>query len=423
MKRKLKNLLINLSLLGSSLIMAGGLGEMFLRVLAPPPFERHHQSLFVEYDPTLGWRKIPGKTAKHVTSEYEITESINSKGLRGPEYPYAKDSSEYRVLVLGDSFVEGYTVEFDELFTEVLRRRLNDSGQKRYTVVNAGTGGYSTDQELLYFEQDGYKYHPDLTILMFYANDVLYNNRDRAWRGYKPVFVVRDKDLVLTNIPVPPPDTTVAEADTVYYGSLSQRVRGWLNDHSRLYATTRNVLLNNYNLHKLAVKLGFAKKLDESEASERVPDELLVWQKDYSPEVKEAWRVTEAVIGRLKQRVEAAGSELMVFYVPISAAIDRSEWEATVARYFLIEDQWSIDQVCMELESICARNDIDFVDPTSRFRREAETLEEQNQRLYFKRDRHWTATGHRLAADIMAEHVKRRHAPEPPPYEPDLYSM
>lgn len=38
---------------------------------------------------------------------------MNSKGIRGPEYPYEKPPEEFRILFLGDSYAEGYAVEFE----------------------------------------------------------------------------------------------------------------------------------------------------------------------------------------------------------------------------------------------------------------------------------------------------------------------
>jgi hypothetical protein len=166
MPRRFQTPVLNLSLLVSSLLLSLLLGEALIRAFYGAPAEQlgHHQ-LFMEYDPLLGWRKIPHVTGRHVTSEYAISERMNSKGIRGPEYPYQKNRGEYRVLILGDSFAEGYTVEFSELFSEVLKNDLNHKkSAHHYEVINMGVGGYSTDQELLLLQTEGKKYAPDLTI-------------------------------------------------------------------------------------------------------------------------------------------------------------------------------------------------------------------------------------------------------------------
>lgn len=100
----------------------------------------------------LGWRKIPGADKRYMTGEYDIHERINANGLRGAMLDYQKPADTYRILALGDSSTEGYTVEEAETYTEVLRRRFESgSSWPAVEVVNGGTGGYSTDQELLFF--------------------------------------------------------------------------------------------------------------------------------------------------------------------------------------------------------------------------------------------------------------------------------
>ena len=167
MRSRYRRIFANSILLFLSLIFSLAVAELFARAF----FEERqsaHQELLIEYDPYLGWRKIPNTIGTFATDEYQTTEKINSKGIRGPEYGYTKHPNEFRILVLGDSFAEGYTVDFQDLFSEVLKRQLNDRQDRYFEVTNTGTAGYSTDQELILFQREGRKYNPDLTIILFY---------------------------------------------------------------------------------------------------------------------------------------------------------------------------------------------------------------------------------------------------------------
>src|SRR5262245_40825317 len=64
-----------------------------------------------QFDKDLGWVKEPDTTTRKKTSEFDIKFAINSKGLRDDEIPYEKPAGEYRILVCGDSFTLGYTVD------------------------------------------------------------------------------------------------------------------------------------------------------------------------------------------------------------------------------------------------------------------------------------------------------------------------
>ena len=165
----------------------------------------HH--FFCEYDPLLGWRHKKNIQARFVTKEYDTLLSFNSKGLRGPEIAYDKGNDIYRILILGDSFAESYTVNLEDSFPEVLEKNLAGRiKHKIVQVINTGVGGYSTDQEFIYMKGEGQKFHPDLTILMFCENDVYFNAQPSYYgRGFKPYFKLENGDLVLKNNPVPKP--------------------------------------------------------------------------------------------------------------------------------------------------------------------------------------------------------------------------
>src|SRR6185503_75564 len=172
----------------------------------------NRRAFAMRYDPVVGWSKAPHLTGVYAPGEKRI-EVLNSRGLRGREYPYEKPANEYRVLVLGDSFAEGRLVGFHDTTFEVLERRLREAGGgPRYEVIGAGTGGYSTDQAFLWFDEEGRRYSPDLVVLMFYENDVWYNAQPVSSRGNKPLFELRGDHLVLTRVPVPKPVAREADA-------------------------------------------------------------------------------------------------------------------------------------------------------------------------------------------------------------------
>jgi lysophospholipase L1-like esterase len=115
--------------------------------------------------------------------------------------------------VLGDSFAWGYGVEESERFSQLLEESLE------VEVINAGVSGYSTDQELLWYKDEGVKYETDLVVLAFTGNDVGDNDRQLVNNiYYKPRFVIQEGELVPIGYPVP---QTSPHGKLIY--SLSQR--------------------------------------------------------------------------------------------------------------------------------------------------------------------------------------------------------
>src|SRR6185369_2427975 len=145
-----KGLLGNLLLAGGAVLVTLLAAEPIVRFFRP--FDMNQRAFAMRYDPVLGWSKAPHLTGVYAPGE-ERVEVLNSRGLRGREYTYAKPANEYRVLVLGDSFAEGRLVAFQDTTFEVLERELRSTmgGDRRAEVISAGTGGYSTDQSLLFF--------------------------------------------------------------------------------------------------------------------------------------------------------------------------------------------------------------------------------------------------------------------------------
>jgi len=99
--------------------------------------------------------------------------STNSFGMRGPEYPTAKADNVYRIALLGDSFVFGWGVEQQKIFSQIMETALNKhlKGKLRVEVLNFGAPGYSTFQEVNRFQEIGLQFSPDAVLVYFIDND------------------------------------------------------------------------------------------------------------------------------------------------------------------------------------------------------------------------------------------------------------
>ena len=69
---------------------------------------------------------------------------------------------------------------------------------------------------------------------------------------------------------------------------------------------------------------------------------------------------------------------------------------------------WSPRHDATVLRSICDRRGLDCLIDIEGFRTEANRLEGSDQKLYFDRDAHWTAAGHKYAGEQIARHLATR---------------
>jgi hypothetical protein len=383
--------------------------EVSVRIIFREPSENNWvgaEKKYYEYDSLLGWRKIPNlSTTRSTAGKPPVSYRINSKGIRGPEYPYKKSDNEYRILMLGDSFAEGFMVEFDDLFSEVLKSRLNRMRMNnQLEIINSGTSGWSTDQELLYFQSEGRKYNPNLIILMFYENDIAYNNLPKDWgMYYKPLFKIKGGDLLLTNVPVPKPDIFV------YHGhleakekSIVKRIRKWFDTNSYLYKFIKERINNTYALKKL-VTVPHTK--ENTEDRDDLAMEYRTWEKKYNNEVRASWEITEAMIKKLQEDAAAIGSKLLVYYVPFEGSIYQEEWEKLKKKYGFSYRDWDVNMPGLVLEDICKKNNISFMNPTELMKMKAKEIASDRKRLYDPLDHHWTVEGNKFTGEILADHI------------------
>jgi lysophospholipase L1-like esterase len=98
----------------------------------------------------------------------DIVHTTNSWGCRGPE---PNMDAPIRVLVLGDSFMEGYMVGDDETPPEQLRQTLRAEAGKDVAVLNTGTLGYGPEH--YYYTLVSYleRFGPRFVVLGLYSND------------------------------------------------------------------------------------------------------------------------------------------------------------------------------------------------------------------------------------------------------------
>lgn len=124
------------------------------------------------FDPATGWSKVAYGTQHKRTGEFDIVLETNAFGLRDDVMTsQAKAPNSMRAVALGDSFTLGYTVDRADLFVDILERWWREE-DRRTDVINAGTEGWSTDQEVAWFLDQGFKFQPDLVLVFAYENDL-----------------------------------------------------------------------------------------------------------------------------------------------------------------------------------------------------------------------------------------------------------
>jgi hypothetical protein len=107
--------------------------------------------------------------------------TVNSHGLRDLPRSEEKPAGRHRILLLGDSVIEGINYVDDENTISRQLQSLYPDGQTE--VLNFGTSGYCTLAEVNLFREKGLAFQPDVVVLFFVWNDYQNFNPDHTVAG------------------------------------------------------------------------------------------------------------------------------------------------------------------------------------------------------------------------------------------------
>ncbi len=377
-----------LALLSCALFLLGL--EGVLRLLPPTKPTKNRLYLYSEFDPLLGWRKTPLAHARFELREYSVDMKINSRGLRGPERDYTAPAGVPRILTLGDSFTEGYSVALQDSLQSVLESSLGVRGC-RAEVINAGTAGYSTDQEYLFYSNEGRKYQPRVVVLFFYYNDILQNTEDHFYRRAKPLFEVVDGRLRLTNTPLPTPRPEPPTPDDPEPAPRGSRAFAFFEDRMRQGSPA------GYN--RLA-RVGFWPPLE----SKKTPRDLKVYRRKAEDETREAWERTTALLEALSREVTAQGARFLLVHIPQRFEVSDRDFARQAILFGWNERNTDRRAVINRLREIGKAAGFPVLDPT-------EALQSVDRGVfgdgYYVYDEHWNALGHGVAAREVERFLQR----------------
>ena len=317
------------------------LADLGVRLLLLPRVS--HNDIFVVHDPWLGWKLRPEWTLDRIIPRHDYVshETSNRLGFRGPVPPIDRPAGTRRIVVLGDSHTEGYTVSDGETWPEQMERALNGptaaadakSPRDPVEVVSFGVGGFGTDQEYLAWLHYARPFKPDLVLLQFCGNDPVDNVSGTIWRGRKPRFVRYGEQLVLEGVPVPDERLSFTQ-DT-------------LLSHSAI------ALLLQISMGKLEVGQKLAAVVDDPEA----------------------WELTRLILRALARSVEGDGARFALFH----SGPDEREVDARI-------------------RALCQSESIPFLDVDPAFGGDYKSFR-------VKGDPHWNVRGHAAVGKLLASLV------------------
>jgi hypothetical protein len=375
-----------------TILLVLGTLEASLRHFGPILPGNYTSGAYLERHPIYGFFHVPNYDGWQHSSEYFARVRFNQLGLRDPRDSYEKPPGTFRILLLGDSFMEAIQVEQHETTAARLEQRLRASRPGQHIeVINAGVAGWSTGIEGLYLEHEGYRFQPDLVLVSFFVGNDLHDNYyklqlagDDLDLAVKPYFGLDQSGNVVTRNPppAPPPPTGLLPA---------------LRACCKLWNVFETGVLNRFGDGHGNTPLWAAAPM---EAHTRA-----LYDVEPAGEWKEGWEITRQLFGRLKAHTDAMGVPLAVLVIPDSPQLDERGWRELIGSRRISSGRAELDAPNQHVAQIAQKYSLPVLDLLPILQQESGG---EPRRYYFQTDQHWNRDAHALAARELERFLSER---------------
>ncbi len=302
--------------------------------------------------------------------EFNVEVLNNRYGFHDIDRPPGRSLDGKRILVLGDSFVEGLQVGVDEIVGRRLESILEGSGRS-VEVFSFGVSGTGPVQQEKILEEVGWKLHPDLVIAcVLTANDVRNSSTELERRA--------------------------------------QAEYGFRLDRTGVYRLSRF-----YGLRWPGYLLWRADRLlaDWRHRGRPPLDSLVYLRRPAGTTWEDAWSSMFAALDEMAEQTEVKGVRFAVVVVADSSTMRAyvgDEKSTGVWRFSTSEADaaWDLLGPDSQVVDWCSERGIPVLALGDEF---ARLSPEERASLYFSDDGHWTRTGHDQAARAIAQFVVGHH--------------
>jgi lysophospholipase L1-like esterase len=349
---------------------------------------------------------------RHTSTEFDYTFKTNSLGLRGPERPFAKPAGTKRVVVIGDSFVAGYGVADEDVFTAKLEGMLTESVRSKTEVINLGRTGSSTIRELDLYTMIGRRFEPDVVVLAYFlGNDlreVVEEHDQEELRQWHPKGTVRRAayalgpnlyfELALLKQAAAAQAKTQRRTEEQIMAVLKERCLERGVDYDAALAAYRELpeevrnklqegLLADHQILPACYDPGCVRRALD-------PDDGYF---------QKAWPRTERHLELLRLAVHRDRVKLVLMLIPADVQMNAAAQERAAEIGYEVEAKWLTGE-CRTQRAVkewCERAGVPCLDLT-------EPLRRSEEQLYFLRDGHFNSVGHQRTAELLAEFLEAK---------------
>jgi len=322
------------------------------------------------------------------TREYFTWVNVNPHGWPDVEHKIPKPADTYRILILGDSFVENIQFPLEKRFFRKLEKQLNQkisqgkfnlpNQTKKIEVIALGRGNTGTAQQLLILKYFALNYQPDMVVQMFLTgNDVKNNSPTLQNDPYLPYFKINEN----------------GELEQLPHQKRSKRKLAYIKE-----------LLKKLRLTELL--LSFRQKIIEGKKNRTYgyPLEYQIYQENYNQEYQEAWQITKKLILESRKLSQEKGATYLLISLTNNEQVNPGIWQRILETYSLMQkEKFDLEKPDKILDEFCREQDLNclfmlpyFKDYISQY---------PWQITHNQKEGHWNETGTNLAAEFLEKNL------------------
>ncbi len=398
-----KRIAFSAILVGLPILVCLLLGELWVRQFLPQS-DLRHRDLFFRYEPFVGTEGIPDKKGVFGNRSFKTVVEHNSEGHRDGEHSKANLDGRFRILTVGDSFTWGHGVNNDEIYMKVLEQ-LDD----RLETINLGGPGGDPPSELKVYLSQGKAYEHDVVLMGFYLGNDVVSRRPGPTNSPPMWGFTETGEFQLIGVEKTASEVAeIRRASAAEYAQDAERTASeeasfWLRQNSQLFTVLGNGRDYASEVMKGSVAYTKIARLFGQERQRHFPF-LDFCQEQDSEDVAHGWKLAEATLRRFKQEAEASGARLYILMIPDMYQTWPEYYETTARRYGYDPAVYDLEKPNRVLGALCDEIGIACLDLVAPMRAEVQA----GRSLYYRRDRHWTPEGHRVAADALFADLEQR---------------
>ena len=381
-----------LLLCSSSVVLAALVSEAWLAIA------QINTKAYDRYIPGKGTTYVPGAYYRHTKEGYSEG-YINSHGFRDYERTYEKPANTFRILVLGNSYVEALQVSLKNAFPALLEKKLNEnSTATKFEVLNLGQSGFGTADAYMRYLNFGVKYSPDLVILGFLTGNDISDNSKFLNRENVAFYFAFDEygKLLLDSAQFERYEKTLTFGKRVFH-SIKQRSYLASLISERLYLAKLQFRDQNFRQNAR----------DQQNRSDGGIDEfshLNIYLKKTTEPWKHAYAVTAGLLRKFNETVNRNGSEFLLVTLSNAEQVHPELQQQLRKQYRADFDFEQPDRIIGEF---ARKEQITHLQLMPSFRNFHLQTGRHLHGFGGSKGGHWNETGHRLAAEKIFECLKK----------------